>query len=142
MHALSRNTKLLGGHTRFESCKAGLTPSSFATYFSDQSWWWPFLHSVCYDSSLGGCQILYCGLRRGRWETGPGLEPAASKLCQARVQQASQDEEQAGLDWPGRNRQRQKCSVNCGCEQVSRTPDQCLLMAPKTDRTTEWTTAF
>ena len=36
------------------------------------------------------------------------MEPTTSKLCQAGVQQASQDEEQAGLDWPGKNRQRQK----------------------------------
>lgn len=64
---------------------------------------------------------LLCGFGRGRW-TGPGLEPTASKLCQAGVQQASQDEEQAGLDWPGRNRQRQKCSVNCGSEQDEAEP--------------------
>lgn len=50
------------------------------------------------------------------------MEPTASKLCQAGVQQASQDEEQAGLDWPGRNRQRQKCSVNCGSEQDEAEP--------------------
>lgn len=144
LHALSRNTKLLGGHTRFESCKAGLTPSSLHTFLDPELvvaipafrvlWFLEW-------SGMGGCQILYCVDSGGRW-TGPGLEPTAW-LCQARVQQASQDE-QAGLDWPGRNRQRRKCSVSgwiwTKVRQSLRSVTYSRLQ--KADRTTEWATAF
>lgn len=62
------------------------------------------------------------------------MEPAASKLCQAGAQQACQDEEQAGLGWPGKNKQRhqkkKKAASTVESNKVRQNPNQGLAHHP------------